>query len=140
MFENIDFTYNLALSYLDSSYKSYLLSFKNFIGTLRFSNCMFDTNIVDTLINVDVTELIYNDYRIDSIGIRQAYIKTHFTIENSKFYNIYSSSNFISYNMKNIVHNINISNIIINKVHSGATGIINLSNTAKLKDKSGKEK
>lgn len=140
MFENIDFTYNLALSYLDSSYKSYLLSFKNFIGTLRFSNCMFDTNIVDTLINVDVTELIYNDYRIDSIGIRQAYSKTHFTIENSKFYNIYSSSNFISYNMKNIVHNINISNIIINKVHSGATGIINLSNTAKLKDKSGKEK
>ncbi|OMJ90424.1 hypothetical protein SteCoe_7231 [Stentor coeruleus] len=135
IFENIDFKYNLALYYLNSDYKSYLLSFKNFIGALRFSNCVFDTNFVDILIKVDVTDLIYNDLKPDIFGLSQAYNQVHFTIENSKFYNIYSSTNFISYYMKSIIHNIYITNITIDNVHSGATGIIYICNSAKLKDK-----
>ena len=105
-FFNITFGYNLALSSLNSLYSAKLINIINHQGTITINNCTFDTNYVKSLIYIDVSDLVYSDLKFDSTGSSQSYNQIHFTLENTIFMNIYSSTDFITYTMRQVLHNI----------------------------------
>ena len=133
-FSNITFSFNLVLSSSNSLYPAKLINIINHQGTITIINCIFDTNYVESLIYIDVSDLVYSDLKFDSSNISQSYNQIHLTLENTIFMNIYSSTDFITYTMRQVLHNIYIKSVTLTNIISAGNGIIYISNTNSLGD------
>ena len=128
-FEGVSFTYNFALSYLESAYQAHIINIQDSIGEITILDCLFFANYVNSLIIIDQSTLLYENLKPNAYNISQAYSQMHFTLSNTNFSQIYSSLDFITYLMRRTVHNFYISSVSIDNSYSGESGIIFIENS-----------
>ena len=134
----VEFKFCFMYCNSESAYESSLISVTKFNGTFSILNCSFTNIYANTLIDVDVVKLKYNDPLL-FYGISLAYSQQHFSLQNTVFDYIYTSNNFINYQMKSMTHNILINNIEITNSNTGQSSFINLNYAGILKAKDKEE-
>jgi predicted outer membrane repeat protein len=135
----LESTFNFLYSNAESSFSSYFFNVVDFNGTFTVSNSNFSNIYANSLFDIDVIKLKYQSLGVDGIGVSESYSQQHFSMVDVKFENIYTSENFLRYSMRSVTHNIQIIQVLFDKVHSGSSSLINLdySGTLKKKDKVG---
>ena len=129
--KDVDFTWNFAYTNLDSSDVGSLFYSEEFLGQIKIIDCNFEHNYVNQLIFIDVSSFIYPDLD-NEYGVSKAYSQLHFEMKNVNFSNTYSSENLFTYLMKKTVHNIEISDVYIEKVAAGNGELFNIANSGNL--------
>ena len=124
--EGVDFSFNVVYSTNDQNYESYLISMKEINGTVKISNCSFNNIFSNSLLIFDMTAVKYSSLMIDNKNSSKTYNKVHFELSDSKFENIFSSSDFISYLTKSTTQNIKIQNLSFSNISSSSSSIISL--------------
>ena len=128
---NVIFSHNFVLNNFRSPIKAYLIYSKNHLATINIENCVFISNFVNYLIYIDVSTLVYTDYRVRN-GESITYSQQHFYMNNNKIIYTYCSMGMISYLMSNVVHNIKIVNMIVENSLVGKNGALRFVNEGDL--------
>ena len=131
--KNVIFNLNFAHHNPRSPNNGFLLYSKNHQGTIIIKDCEFMGNYVNHLIYIDVSSLIYTDYKTKK-GISSVYSQTHFLMQNVKILHTYCSKSMIYYLMNNVLHNIEIINLQIESSIVGNQGLISIINTGNLEE------
>ena len=113
--ENLEFMFNFGILLTDDAY---LLKFLNLYGEIHITSCAFKNIYVDNLIIIDSSALEYKDLEINYKGASVSHSRTHVKIENCSFDSIYAKVDLINYTSKNIIQNIKLNDIYMNKVAS----------------------
>ena len=124
---NVTFSFNFVFNNFRSSIKTYLIYSKNHLGTINIENCEFSNIFVNYLIYIDVSSLVYTDYRRRN-GESLVYSQQHFYMNNNKIMYTCCSIGMISYLMSNVVHNIKIVNMIVENSIVGKNGALRFVN------------
>ena len=130
---NVKFSYNFSFNSLKSTDMAYLIYSKNHLGTILIEDCAFSNNYVNYLVYIDVSNLVYPDYKVDK-GTSVAYSQQHFFMNKIEISQTYCSHGMISYLMSEIVHNIKVKNLFVKESVVGSEGILVFHNSGKLKE------
>ena len=122
---NVNFTFNMAISCQQCTWR-YFIYFHDIQGEISINNCHFENIYTNTLIYIDSTNLVYEDYTIDMYSQRIQYAIIHISITNTLFANIYASNLLIDIEMDINKQNIKIINSTFKDIVTTGNGILHV--------------
>ena len=129
---NVTFQYNFVFSALSSSSIEYMISIENHIGQVVITNCLFEYNYVNTMININEALLNYVSDNATNNDVSINLSQLHFMLSFTNFTHNYCSDDLINYLMNNVIQNVLITNVVIDDAIAGVGRIISLNNLRNL--------
>lgn len=114
----------MAISGTEANNFNKFIEIINSIGVVRLDNCTFDTNLVNYMIYIDASSLIYTDYDTDIYWVANVFRQIAFELKNTTITNNYSYLALITHLMGKVTQKVNVDYVNIYNNTAGGNGVL----------------